>query len=133
MREIKYRPLTVVVVDGDEQGRKYLTTLFDDLGFGGILAAENGEAALRLLEETDADVNLIVSDVELPDMDGFGFVRRIRYGLVPRFKDVPVLLLTERTTEHDIEYARTHKISGLLEKPLIADVVKVQMFKVLGV
>ena len=133
MREEKYGPLTVVVVDDDELDRRYLTTLLDEIGIGNVLAAENGDAALKLLTETDADVDFVICDVDMPEMNGFGLVRRIRYGLVPRFKDVPVLLITERATEGHTEHARTHKVSGLLEKPLIADVLKVQLFKVLGV
>jgi CheY-like chemotaxis protein len=133
MREEKYHPLAIMVVDDDELGRKYLSTLLDGIGVGNALTAESGAGALRELEATDADVNLIICDVEMPEMNGFEFVRRIRYGLVPRFKDLPILLLTERATEKHLEYAHTHKISGLLEKPLTADVLKVELHHVLGV
>ncbi len=133
MRDERYNPLTIMVVDDDELGRKYLTTLLDGIGVGNVLTVGSGAEALQVLEETDTDVNLVICDVEMPEMNGFKFTRRIRYGLVPRFKDLPILLLTEQTTEKHLEYARTHKVSGLLEKPLIADVVKVQIWKVLGV
>ena len=133
MRDERYNPLTIMVVVVDELGRKYLTTLLDGIGVGNVLTVGSGAEALQVLEETDTDVNLVICDVEMPEMNGFKFTRRIRYGLVPRFKDLPILLLTEQTTEKHLEYARTHKVSGLLEKPLIADVVKVQIWKVLGV
>ncbi len=133
MRDERYNPLTIMVVVDDELGRKYLTTLLDGIGVGNVLTVGSGAEALQVLEETDTDVNLVICDVEMPEMNGFKFTRRIRYGLVPRFKDLPILLLTEQTTEKHLEYARTHKVSGLLEKPLIADVVKVQIWKVLGV
>ena len=133
MRDERYNPLTIMVVVVDELGRKYLTTLLDGIGVGNVLTVGSGAEALQVLEETDTDVNLVICDVEMPEMNGFKFTRRIRYGLVPRFKDLPILLLTEQTTEKHLEYARTHKVSGLFEKPLTADVVKVQIWKVLGV
>ena len=133
MREEKYKPLAIMVVDDDELGRKYLSALLEDIGVGKVLTAGSGAEALQVLEETDADVNLVVCDVEMPEVDGFGLVRRIRYGMVPRFKDLPILLLTGHSTEKHIEYAHTHKISGLLEKPLTADVLKVEIRHVLNV
>ena len=133
MREEKYNPLTILIIDDEELGRKYLTTLLDGIGVGNVLAAENGAAALKLLDETDANVDLVICDVEMPEMNGFEFVRRLSYGLVPRFKDVPIMLLTEQATQKHVEYARTHKVSDLIEKPLIADVLKLKIEIVLGV
>ena len=95
MRDERYNPLTIMVVVDDELGRKYLTTLLDGIGVGNVLTVGSGAEALQVLEETDTDVNLVICDVEMPEMNGFKFTRRIRYGLVPRFKDLPILLLTE--------------------------------------
>lgn len=133
MRERKYKPLTIMVVDDDDLGRKYLTTLLDGIGVGRVLAAENGAEALRMLAETDADVDLVICDIEMPELNGFEFARRIRYGLIPRFKDLPILMLTGHTTEKHIEYAHTHKVSGMVEKPLTADFLKIEIKTVLGV
>ena len=133
MRERKYQPLTIMVVDDDDLGRKYLTTLLDGIGVGCVLAAGNGAEALRMLGETDADVDLVICDIEMPELNGFEFARRIRYGLIPRFKDLPILMLTGHTTEKHIEYAHTHKVSGMVEKPLTADFLKIEIKTVLGV
>ncbi len=133
MREAKYDPLAIMVVDDDELGLKYLTTLLYAIGVGTVLAAGNGAEALGVLEETEADVDLVICEIEMPELNGFQFTRRIRYGLIPRFKDLPILLLTGHTTEKHIEYARTHKVSGLVEKPLTADFLKIEIETVLGV
>ena len=87
MHEKKYGPLAIMVVDDDELGRKYLSSLLDGIGVGNALTAESGAGALRELEATDADVNLIICDVEMPEMNGFEFVRRIRDDQ-PRFGSV---------------------------------------------
>ena len=133
MRDEKYSPLTIMVVEDDELGRKYVKALLQGIGVGLIIGAENGADALQVLEETDADVDLVICDVEMPELNGFEFARRVRYGTVPRFKDLPILLLTGHTTEKHVEYANTHKVSGLIEKPLTADVLKVKIDHVLGI
>ena len=133
MRDDKYGPLAVMVIDDSELDRKYLKALCDGIGVGTVLAAESGNDALQQLEATEAEVDMIICDVEMPELNGFEFTRRIRYGLVPRFKDVPIVLLTGHSTQKHLEYAQTHKISDLVEKPLTADFLKVEIEKVLGI
>ena len=62
-----------------------------------VLTAADGQAAWQLLEEHGAD--LIVSDVEMPRMDGFGFAEAVRGS--KRFRDLPFVLVTARETEQD--------------------------------
>ncbi len=80
MRDEKYSPLTIMVVEDDELGRKYIKALLQGIGVGLIIGAENGADALQVLEETDADVDLVICDVEMPELNGFEFARRVRYG-----------------------------------------------------
>ncbi len=127
MREEKYNPLTILIIDDEELGRKYLTTLLDGIGVGHVLAAENGAEALRMLEETDADVDLVICDIEMPEMNGYEFVRRVRYGTVPRYKDVPILIHTGHATEKNVQRAHTHKIDGFVTKPVTVGLLKVQI------
>ena len=133
MRDEKYNPLTIMVVEDDELGRKYVRTLLEGIGVGLIINAENGTEALHVLSETPNDVDLVICDIEMPLMNGFEFARRVRYGTVPRFKDLPILMLTGHMTEKHVDYAHTHKVSGLIEKPLTADVLKVEIDHVLGI
>jgi two-component system, chemotaxis family, sensor kinase CheA len=62
-----------------------------------VLPAADGEAAWRLLQEQGADV--LVSDVEMPGLDGFGLTEAVRGSA--RFRDLPVVLVTARETERD--------------------------------
>jgi two-component system, chemotaxis family, sensor kinase CheA len=62
-----------------------------------VLAAPDGEAAWRLLQERGADV--LVSDIEMPRMDGFALTERVRAS--KRFQKLPVVLVTARQTERD--------------------------------
>lgn len=133
MRDEKYSPLTIMVVEDDELGLKYVKTLLQGIGVGLVMGVENGAEAMLVLSETEHDIDLVICDVEMPQMNGFEFARRVRYGTVPRFKDLPILMITGRTTEKHVQYARTHKVSRLIEKPLTADVLRVEIDHVLGI
>jgi two-component system chemotaxis sensor kinase CheA len=62
-----------------------------------VMTAADGEQAFKLLQERGADI--VVSDVEMPNMDGFGLAKAIRAS--QRFKDLPVVLLTALSTDED--------------------------------
>ncbi len=127
-----YGALTVMVVDDEEFSRKFVSRILESIGIGHVITAESGSVALGQLDETTGDVDLVICDIEMPEMTGYEFVRRIRYGLVPRFKDVPVLILTGRPTDKNVRKARTHKINGFVTKPPTVDLLRVQIRDVLG-
>lgn len=81
-----------------------------------FLEAGDAEHALRLLE--GQDVELVITDVHMPGMDGVTFLRRLRSDVRPRLRDVPVLLMTSQATEA----LRTQTLAAgharFLEKPV---------------
>ena len=92
-----------------------------------ILEAENGSRALSILEEKDVD--LVVSDVMMPVMDGFQLCQTVKKDI--RFSHIPVILLTAKTDERS-------KISGLelgadayVEKPFSMDYLKANISSLL--
>ena len=131
MADLDFSSINVMVVDDDESSRKLVTRILEALGVGHVLAAENGVDALARLGDGDADVDVIICDVEMPEMAGYEFARRIRYGVVPRFKDVPIMMLTGQPTEKNVQRARTHKINGFMEKPPSADLMRIKIRDVL--
>jgi two-component system chemotaxis sensor kinase CheA len=62
-----------------------------------VAVAPDGAAAWQLLQERGAD--LLVSDVDMPRLDGFGLTEAVRGS--KRFADLPVVLVTARETEAD--------------------------------
>ena len=72
--------LLVLVVAGDAQTRSALMALVRTFGVE-VQGAEDGEAAYRLALDRPPD--LILCDLEMPALDGFGFIRRLRRD--PRF------------------------------------------------
>jgi DNA-binding NtrC family response regulator len=60
---------TILVVDDDEAVRKTVVTLLEDANFQ-VVSAHSGAAAIKLAEEAQGEIHLLLSGVELPEMSG---------------------------------------------------------------
>ena len=89
-------PLTILVADDDFATRLSINDYLEILGYS-VIAAENGKEALGLVEEFQP--HLIVTDITMPEMDGYELVRRVRTR--PAFRLLPVIFLTERTSTEE--------------------------------
>ncbi|MEG4283624.1 DNA-binding response regulator [Microcoleus sp. A006_D1] len=89
-------PLTILVADDDFATRLSITDYLEIIGYS-VIPAENGKEALGLVQEFQP--HLIVTDITMPQMDGYEFVRRVR--LRPAFRLLPVIFLTERTSTEE--------------------------------
>lgn len=108
---------SVMVIDDEAFALYLVSEILEGMGIGEVITADNGAQAIEALEQRDGDLNLIVCDVEMPEMDGYEFVRKLRYGVVPRFKDIPVVVLTGQDTDKNVQHARILKIDGFVVKP----------------
>jgi DNA-binding NarL/FixJ family response regulator len=89
-------PLTILVADDDFATRLSINDYLEISGYS-VIAAENGKEALGLVEKFQP--HLIVTDITMPEMDGYEFVRRVRTR--PSFRLLPVIFLTERTSTEE--------------------------------
>ena len=87
----------LIVDDSKETRREIIQTLRKDKSLKFVFEANNGLEALRLI--SDAKVDLILTDLIMPEMDGFKLIETIRKD--ERFNDVPVILLTIRSNLED--------------------------------
>jgi DNA-binding response OmpR family regulator len=84
----------ILLIDDDPALRDVLSLALEDAGFD-VVVAEDGHAGLAAMETADPAV--VVSDVNMPRLDGFSLCRRLREG----GSTVPVILLTSRDSEID--------------------------------
>ncbi len=131
MNEPEFAQLNVMAIDDEEFARGLITRVLEMIGVGSVLTAENGIDALAQLERTELAVDLVISDIEMPEMNGYEFVRRLRYGAVPHYKELPVIMLTGKDTEKNVRSARIHKISGFVVKPPEVNTLKDHMRRAL--
>jgi two-component system chemotaxis sensor kinase CheA len=86
----------VLLAEDSVTTRTLVKTILEAAGFE-VVPAPDGAAAWNLLQERGA--SLLVSDVEMPRMDGFALTETVRAS--KRFRDLPVVLVTARETEQD--------------------------------
>lgn len=117
---------TILLVDDEEDILEFLERILSPRYR--ILATESGEEALKLLDEET--VQLIISDVMMPEMDGFELCRHIKSNF--EYSHIPVILLTAKNTIQS-------KIEGLelgadayIEKPFSKEHLQAQISSLLA-
>lgn len=103
---------TVLVVDDSLTVRKVTGRLLEREGYR-VITAKDGVDALEKLVETLPDV--VLSDIEMPRMDGFDLVRNIRSDA--RTRDLPVIMITSRLADKHRSYAAEVGANHYLGKP----------------
>lgn len=106
----------ILVVDDSKDTIEMLSALFKIAG-AEVIAAASGAEALQIADESEFDV--IVTDISMPAMDGFEFLRRLR--LLPAQRDVPVMALTGFGQAEDMERAEAAGFFSHVTKPLDLD------------
>ncbi|MBF0251685.1 MAG: response regulator, partial [Alphaproteobacteria bacterium] len=84
---------TILIVDDDAFLRAMLERLLGQLKARAVVSAETGERALELLETHPDTIDLMICDIEMPGMTGFELARKVRYGVVERYRHPPILML----------------------------------------
>ncbi|MDZ7617327.1 MAG: response regulator, partial [Patescibacteria group bacterium] len=89
----------ILVAEDSDFFRKQLTAFFESDGYD-ILACEDGAVAWNALQEPGAHFDLVVTDIEMPNLDGLGLVRKIRKD--SRLASMPVIAVTSLAGEDDV-------------------------------
>jgi CheY-like chemotaxis protein len=103
----------ILVIDDDAVQRILLNAVFRKQGLE-VLQASNGQEGIRLARDRRPDV--IVSDINLPEMDGFAVLDSLRKE--PITASIPLILITANSDEADQLRAKELGASGYLPKPI---------------
>ncbi len=104
---------TVLIVEDDQDGRRMYADWLTDAGFR-VSQAHNGLQALERAVDSLPDV--VVTDLNIPGIDGFELTRRLKQD--PRTRDIPVLAVTGYAAfAADPDRARRAGIEAVLPKP----------------
>ncbi len=107
---------TVLIVDDDKALLKVMKKFFEKRGFR-VFGADNGEKALKIF--TKEDIDLIISDLKMPKMNGDTLFAEVR----EKQPTIPFFLYTGYLEHTSIPILEKMGISGVLEKPLTLDEV----------
>ena len=106
----------ILVVDDSITVRRVTQRLLQREGYRVTLAADGLQALERLQDERPS---VVLSDIEMPRMDGFDLARNIRAD--PRLKDLPIVMITSRIAEKHRDHARELGVDHYLGKPYAED------------
>ena len=103
---------TVMIVDDSSVMRMTVINVLKDAGYT-MIEASNGITALEKLGAYK--IHLIISDVNMPNMDGLTFVKKVKE--LPDYKFVPIIMLTTVTGQDKIEIGKAAGIKAWMVKP----------------
>ena len=115
-------PPNLLIVDDSTAIRKILVRVLNQTGLplGKVLEASDGQEALRLMETNQ--FALILSDINMPNMDGLQLLRMLRG--MPAWHDVPVVMITTEGGQDRVKEAVDLGATSYIRKPFSADVLR---------
>jgi two-component system, chemotaxis family, chemotaxis protein CheY len=106
----------ILTVDDSKTMRDMVGFTLRGAGFD-VVEAEDGVRALSVLEKTTVD--LVITDINMPNMDGVTLVRRLRD--ISTFRSTPILILTTEGGEDKKAQGRAAGATGWIVKPFAPD------------
>jgi two-component system chemotaxis response regulator CheY len=115
-----------LIVDDFSTMRRIVRNLLKEIGYNNADEAEDGAVALSKLRGGSYD--FVVSDLNMPNMNGFELLRAIRADAA--LKTVPVLLVTAEAKKEDIVTAAQSGASGYIVKPFTKATLEEKLNKI---
>ena len=117
-----------LVVDDFATMRRIVRNLLKESGYVNVEEAEDGAVALGLLKADKFD--FVISDINMPNMNGFELLRQIRTELA--LKTIPVLMVTAEAKKEDIVNAAQCGASGYIVKPFTKATLEEKLNKIIS-
>ena len=106
--------LNILAVDDSRTMRDMLKLTLGQAGFTTHLA-EDGEDGLAVLENLVPEPDAIITDINMPRLDGFGFIEAVRR--INKHRGIPILVLTTESAQELKARARNAGATGWIVKP----------------
>ena len=112
MNILQDQKLSILLVDDDSAQLMLIRMLVEQQGYD-VLTARNGQEALALFRK-NSDIRLVVTDLEMPVMDGFELIRRVRQ---EQTRYTYIIVLTSHKDQHSVVEALNDGADDFLTKP----------------
>ncbi len=119
-------PKTILTVDDSASVRQMVRFTLSDAGYT-VIEAVDGKDALAKMTNT---VNLMITDLNMPNLDGIGLIRRVRAN--PAYKGLPILMLTTESQEARKLEGKAAGATGWIVKPFATQQLLAVVKRVLG-
>ena len=119
--------LKFLVVDDFATMRRIVRSLLKEMGCLNVEEAEDGVEALQMIRTSGVD--FVVSDINMPNMNGFDLLRAIKAD--DKLKHIPVLMVTAEARKEDILLAAQNGAAGYVVKPFTKATLEEKVTKIL--
>jgi two-component system chemotaxis response regulator CheY len=116
-----------LIVDDFSTMRRIVRGLLKEMGYNKADEAEDGQVALNMLKSGHYD--FVVSDINMPNMNGFDLLKNIR--AEESLKNLPVLMVTAEAKKEDIVLAAQNGASGYIVKPFTKATLEEKLSKII--
>lgn len=117
-----------MVVDDSASTRRITIRFLKLIGYEVIFEAADGKEGLKKLKSKDID--LVITDWNMPNMNGLEFVKAIRAD--EKLKKIPVLMVTTRGLKEDVINAIKVGANNYIVKPFTQDILNQKILQVIG-
>ncbi len=118
----------ILFVEDSPTMRRIIMNSLNRIGFSQVIDAENGVDALEKLEYEEVD--LIITDWNMPEMDGEELVKTLRS--TPKYKHTPILMITTRGMQDDVLNAIRIGVNGYIVKPFTPEILDKKLSELLS-
>ena len=120
--------MKILIVDDFSTMRRIVKNLLRDLGYNNTLEADDGLTALPMLKKGDFD--FVVTDWNMPGMQGIDLLKAVRAEEDENLKNIPVLMVTAEQKKEQIVEAAQAGVNGYIVKPFTALILKEKLEKI---
>lgn len=119
----------LLIAEDNENLRRLLVKMIKKLGFEYVHETENGEEAWEYIRNNPVD--LLLTDWEMPEVNGIELIEKIRLSNHPEIKDMSILMITVVDKKEKILEAIKMKINGYIIKPFSMKIVEEKIHQAL--
>lgn len=120
------KSMKVLIVDDFATMRRIIRNILNQLGFNNVEEAENGAEAMEMIQA--GGIDLILTDWNMPVMDGFGLLKKLKAD--PALKNIPVLMVTAESEKEKVVSAIQAGVNNYIVKPFTAEVLQEKLDKI---
>lgn len=121
--------MKILVVDDSSTMRRIIKNSLTNLGYADIAEAEDGALAWEVMIEEE--INVLVTDWNMPNMNGLELVKKVRAD--ERYAEIPIIMITTEGGKLEVITALKAGVNNYIVKPFTPQVLKEKLEAVLGI
>lgn len=121
--------IRILIVDDSATSRKHIAKVLNNMGIRSITMANDGQEALEIFSQAQESFDLIITDYNMPEIDGQELIKIIRTELDNYF--IPILMVTSEQNEARLNNIQQAGVSAICDKPFDPQNIKELMFRLL--